>query len=88
VRGLQVVDGLPHVALRGEEDRLQPIVRLVDPLGLADLEQPHQQLLVAAEQKIAQGWPQSRGKLRPLIGILSQNARPSRANSANRVKIT
>jgi hypothetical protein len=32
-----------------------------------------------------QGWPRSRAKLSPLIGILSQNAGPSRALRANPV---
>jgi hypothetical protein len=38
--------------------------------------------------KIAQGWPKSRAKCRPLIGILWQKAGPSRAIRANPVRLS
>jgi hypothetical protein len=42
----------------------------------------------AFETKISQSWSGSRAKLRPLIGSLSQNARPSRAIRASPVRLT
>ena len=43
---------------------------------------------VRARTKFAQGWPKSRAKFRPLVGILTQKAGPSREIWANPVKIT
>jgi hypothetical protein len=49
---------------------------------------PHHRRLLQNLNEIAQGRPKSRAKSKPLIGILSQSAGPSRASLANPENIT
>ena len=46
VGGLEVVQSLAHVTVSGEDDGLEALVRLGDALGLADVEEPLEDVLV------------------------------------------
>ena len=76
VCGLQIVDGLSHVALGSKYDRLKTVVRVAQLLELAQLQQPLQYLFVAEFRVAQDGAPRLDG-LNDFGRVIAGQTKPS-----------
>lgn len=77
VRRLQVVDRLPHVSLGAEHQRRQPVVRVLDFLGLDDLQKPLDDLRVR-QLGVAQDRAARLQRLDDLVGLVAREGEARR----------